>query len=150
MLYKILSGPHTGKTCHFPQSQEIHALTLLGLLEPAEQAPTAPAPPPAGWRVVKLETSKRGFAIGYDDGLGNTLLCRTESGIPGPEKVWHFDPETGKEGYVFRKSTCPDSVVQEFLRLTGAVVDIAEVRRQEREQIKEAMAKQSAPGNRLW
>jgi hypothetical protein len=147
-LYKICRGPRFGQTIHLPQSQEVNLAVQLGDLEPVPDVDLqrahgnlAQEHPPYGWSVWRQITSEGDvkFFICFSDGMGGRTLYDKE---PGPKRVWRYHPESGREGYETEPSDCPQSVIDEFFRLTGGNVDPQWAADQRQRQIFELEAEQ--------
>ena len=130
MLCKINRGPHFGEIRHFPTTQEVHALILLGDLEPIEDEAlkransVIPERPPRGWKILNLDATgiDPKIAVAFDDGMGGRTIVLDKVGnpcVPGPQRVWKYDPDTQTEGYIMIPSDCPAEVIAEFKRLGG-------------------------------
>ena len=126
MLCKINRGPHFGETHHFPKSQETNALILLGDLEVVEQpvdlvehSRRVPQHPPRGWANGYFGVERKPVIVFHDGTGGQTIY----DGVPGPRRVWHYDPATETEGYVLEPSGCPDSVISEWQAQGGGTIE---------------------------
>lgn len=128
MLCKINRGPHFGETRHFPQSQEVNALILLGDLLPVEDEAlmrannAMPQYPPRGWKIMTqgAETGHPKVVLAFDDGLGCRMILRE---LPKPVRTWIPDPSLPDGGsYQMRMPIeVPEAVAKAFVEAGGGV-----------------------------
>jgi hypothetical protein len=73
---------------------------------------------PRGWSLIrKMDAQGREKLLFlFSDGHGGQL-CSDR--VPGPRKVWKYDPQTEQEGYVDEPTDVPPELIKQFLALGG-------------------------------
>lgn len=162
MLCKICRGPLQGQTRHFPTTQEISALILLGDLAPVEDTPEynenkilqqqmQPTTKP-GWSVVMVgAVDQRKPMIQFVSDGGEVSRY---SGIPSKVRRWVFDPskaDDGRHEFVDPHGPVPEAIVAEFRALSSSV-DPDFIGEQKRRSISnlESQMKNQGEGKRRW
>lgn len=131
ILYKF--GPKAGTIDHAPRTQEIQVLINAGIIEVVDDTPEPPSAAllaqhtiaphvEAGWRVENFQYgNERKLVIVNHDAVGGRTVY---DGVPGPRLVWSAE----KQERVWEPSSCPASVVAEFLQLSGREKEAAKFR----------------------
>ena len=83
-----------------------------------------------GYKVVNIDQTgtKQKWAVVFDSGMGERTVSLDNNGnpcVPGPTRVYRYDPQTGREGYELVPSDCPKEIIDQFKRLSGVLSDDA-------------------------
>lgn len=152
-LIRFIYGPRTGEQQHCSR-ECADALVTGGFAELVEKPnpdaaiEQARKVPPAGWIIAQVGHIKQRFALVRNDGFGGSAIYEDAP----KHRVWHYDPASGREGYVEQATDCPPELIERFRALKAANdatlnadhFALGELQRQERVRLQQVLDAQDA------